>query len=324
MAQEQSYAIIDAPFSTEEVENIYSIPRGSTILHSDDGITKVYNNAGQLLLSARDSEAYTLATPNGLAKATHVYEVPDGSFIYHVGNTTIVYSGGECVLTVINQQRNNESIVPDLSEWIEQANDWSVSALDWFRAEWDCPSDPPDPDNDAVNFIFNAIEPNYGLAIIQPVLEWNYGSSGCWTGTAWVVWDGGSYRSVSHVSVSEGDTIRGTMQFSPTIPYTNWWEVDFWNVSEGTHSMLWTSRINTDEDLAVFCALEGWSIGDDDDVPGDIYFCDMEFEYNGSNVDIQWNAYIDSGFDQILSNLDVDFDNNPPIDDSWVTLYTDN
>jgi hypothetical protein len=88
--------------------------------------------------------------------------------------------------------------------------------------------------------------------------------------------------------------------------------------------MLWTSRINTDEDLAVFCALEGWSIGDDDDVPGDIYFCDMEFEYNGSNVDIQWNAYIDSGFDQILSNLDVDFDNNPPIDDSWVTLYTDN
>lgn len=29
--------------------------------------------------------------------------------------------------------------------WIEQANDWSVANLDWFKAYWEVPNSPPKP-----------------------------------------------------------------------------------------------------------------------------------------------------------------------------------
>ncbi|HJH26594.1 MAG TPA: hypothetical protein C5S37_07415 [Methanophagales archaeon] len=79
-AEEQSekYAVINAPLSPIKGEDVYSIPLGSLIYHSADGITTVYAPDGKIILKARDSEAAIISIPG--VPATKVHAVPSGTF----------------------------------------------------------------------------------------------------------------------------------------------------------------------------------------------------------------------------------------------------
>ena len=75
IAQDQSkeYVVINAPLSPEEGDDVYSIPPGSIIYHSADGITTVYTPDGKGILTAKDSEASMIPTTTGLKPATKIH-----------------------------------------------------------------------------------------------------------------------------------------------------------------------------------------------------------------------------------------------------------
>lgn len=179
VAQDQNN--IGTHFSLEKSYGYYISP--GSVIHYLNCITVVCGHDGNIILSINDSKVPKLPTPAGYSlPVTHIIQVPSGSCIRTDGNVTKVYKDGRCILTVIHDE-----IVPAYSGWIEQANDWTVPNLDRFWAYWDVPKFPPAPNSNTVDFLFNAIEPDDGSMIIQPVLEWNWGGSGRWTAAAWYV-----------------------------------------------------------------------------------------------------------------------------------------
>ncbi|MHC1623768.1 MAG: hypothetical protein ACXQTR_04170 [Candidatus Methanospirareceae archaeon] len=132
IAQDQSkeYTVINAPFSTEEGENVYLIPSGSIIYHSTDGITTVYTSDGKPILKARDYDAAMLTIPDGPKPATFVYQFPSGSHISTkektefyaqdkqcilTGKTTTVYLNETVILTIISEERSKSEIIIGLT-----------------------------------------------------------------------------------------------------------------------------------------------------------------------------------------------------------------
>lgn len=318
----QDFTQIEKPLSVDESDLVNKVPKGSVIYHRADGVTEVRSSNDELVLIANNDEAALVPTPNGLKRATHVVQIPSGSKIIEEGkNITKIYDGDDCILTVVEQGNDGKSgyAIPDWDEWIEWSHDWSVDNIDWFRAYWEVPFDPPLPDNDAVDFLLNAITNQQGNKIIQPVLEWNQLGSNRWTGAAWYA--GVTTYRATPVNASEGNLIRGTMSYIGS----SVWYIEFYNSSTSSSSSFYSgySGFNEqDDNLAIFCALEGENIDDNNDVPGDTGFYNMEFEYNNSTVDIQWQATVESV--PGLSGLSVGRDTSAPIDDTWITLYTAN
>ena len=211
VAQDNEPTKVAGSFSIDQSGPGQKIPRGSIVRHLENGITEVYKRDNSLMMRSLDLEAAMVATPSGLARATHVYVVPSGSEINTRGNTTDVYENNTLILRVID---SGVLAVPQFSGWIEQANNWSVSNLDYFGANWVVPSRPPGPGTDVVDFLFNAIEPQTGSAIIQPVLEWNQAGSGGWTLRSWYGPVNGNYYCSSPVAASSGNSISGVMSYS--------------------------------------------------------------------------------------------------------------
>ena len=176
------YTVIDAALSPVEGDDVYSIPPGSVIYHSADGITTVYAPDGKIVLKARDSDAARIATTMGMKPVTYSVEVPNGSLCIHepinfytedrgwiTGNGTKTYApDGTLVVTVMTEKRKTEDetagIQPkDFPEgcWVEFAADhiWSLWKKLWeFTAYWECPRSPPEPHSNTVNLLFNAVQ----------------------------------------------------------------------------------------------------------------------------------------------------------------------
>ncbi|MEA1895523.1 MAG: hypothetical protein U9N36_10070 [Euryarchaeota archaeon] len=306
--------IITAPISPMQSDGIYSIPPGSVIDHSADGTTTVYAPNGTCILTAQDSKADMIGTPSGKSlPATHLHQVPSGSRICTVGDgVTKVYMNETCILTVVNQDQEVNTI-PDVDGWIESSYDWSVDELWEFNAYWHVPSSPPSPESGTIDFLFNAIEPSTADAIVQPVLEWNQGGSGRWTGSAWTG-SGGDYYHSDPIDVSVGDKIKGILAWDDDY---NSWLVDVHDMTTGEKTFIHSHNVG-DTSLAVFTALEGYGVEDDTDVPGDTTFYDMSFRDSDFNtVDIEWEKHIMSGVP--LTGLEVESSS-----DEWVKLHTAN
>ncbi len=106
--QDDGFAVITAPLSLNEEENVTAIPYGSVIYHWANGITEVYDSDNNLLFIARDSEAAIVGAPGGFIPATHGYHIPDGSRIStEEDGTTKIYLDAALILTVIESERNN-------------------------------------------------------------------------------------------------------------------------------------------------------------------------------------------------------------------------
>jgi hypothetical protein len=296
MARDNKSTVVTDGFSVDQSAPGHKIPRGAIIRQLKNGITEVYESDNSLLLRALDSEAAMIPTPSGLAKATHVYIVPSGSDIDRRGNITDVYENGTLILRVFDV---GALTVPQYSGWIEQANNWSVSNLDYFGANWVVPSNPPNPGTNVVDFLFNAIEPQSGNAIIQPVLEWNQAGSHGWTCRSWYGPVNGNYYCSAPIKASTGNTISGTMSYSPWLG----WQITCRNNSTYQSTSIRTRAIGTNK-LAVFSALEGYNVAGNNDVPGNTTFNNMSFKYNQKGVNIVWNPYISS--DTGLTGLKVD------------------
>ena len=310
-AQDDRRIVITDGFSVDQSAPGHKIPRGAIIRQLKGGVTEVYKSDNSLMLRASDSEAASVPTPSGLAKATHIYIVPSGSEIDRRGNTTNVYENGTLVLKVID---NGDAAIPQYSGWVEQANNWSVSALDNFGANWVVPSNPPNPGTNVVDFLFNAIEPQSGSAIIQPVLEWNQAGSHAWTCRSWYGPVNGNYYASAPINAKSGNAISGTMSYSRSLG----WQITCRNNSTRRSTSIRTKALGT-SNLAVFSALEGYNIAGNNDVPGTTTFNNMGFKFNNRSINITWNPYVSPPFDTLLTGLNVEI-----ISASKVILHTAN
>ncbi len=342
MAQDEEFQPIYKPLSPGRGDDVHGIPPGSTIHHLDNGITKVYGPDKRHILTTIESKQSSIPVPmRGLVKASHVHVVPSESKISRVGNRTKVYHGGTCILTVVNESRGNakrpspsSGVLVDESQppppasaytgWIEYSRDRDVDHLRYFKAYWSVPEEPPDHYYWTTDYIFIAIESPDWDDILQPVLEWNaHRGHYEWTCAAWYGLDGDYYRG-DPIDASVGDELYGYMKkyFEKYTGY--YWKIKIKNFDNGDSSILYTDEFPTDgsgrHDLKIFCALEGYNVRDDDDVPGDIRFEDMIFaDEDNDIINITWSGYT-PGESWGLTGLRV----RVYSDDSLVKLYTAN
>jgi hypothetical protein len=273
----------------------HKLPPGSTVRHSADGVTEVKGPNGSLLVRQKDIESEQIYSPFCRVAATHVFSVPSGSKISRKGNETEVSSEGTVILRIIDDQ---SVATPKFSGWIEQANDWSVSNLEAFAATWKVPSKPPRPGSNVVDFLFNAIEPATGNEIIQPVLEWNQAGSGGWTLRSWYGPVNGNYFASSPVFTTSGHSITGTLSHA-----SGGWSIVTRDADArtGGSTSLGTDSMGTSS-LAVFCALEGYNVAGNKDVPGTTTFSNVSFT---GDQTIVWHSFIDPSTKPYLSGLRV-------------------
>jgi len=255
----------------------HKIPRGSTIRHLKGGMTEVQGPDNSLVLRTKDSDSSMVHTPSGTVRSTHIFNLPSGSEIENKGNETDVYQDGAVMLKIIDA---DQITVPQYSGWIEQSCNWSVPNLDYFGANWAVPSNPPSPGADTVDFLFSAIEPNNGSQIMQPVLEWNQSGSQGWTLRSWYGPVNGNYYCSTPVATKAGNSISGVLSYS-----RSGWNIVTRNVTTNKSTSIITKSLGT-SNLAVFCALEGYNINGNKDVPGDTTFNDMSFKYNNRNLNM--------------------------------------
>jgi len=320
-AQEQSeeYVVITAPLSPEEGKDVYSIPTGSIIYHSADGITTIYTPDGKPILKARDSEAAMIPTPAGVVvPATYVLQSPsessatfepfefytdDRGWVSTESATKIYAPDGALISTVVRENTSALSQPPQFSGWIEDANNWSVDALDKFTAYWKAPCYPSSPEGNTVDFLFNAVEPDDGSGIIQPVLEWNNRGAPVWTAASW--WGNktiGYYWS-SPIDVSVGDRLKGELEWYAASAR---WHIRITNLDSGDSTGYWAAEdFIGDTNLGVFATLEGCNVYDVTDVPGEATFYDMSFSYQGNPVDIEWEPWVNQSVKQDIPGLHV-------------------
>jgi hypothetical protein len=67
-----------------------TIPVGSIIYYSADGITTVFDKTGVQLFSADDTQAEMIPTLVGMIPATHVHTVPSGAYVNHSENGSYI------------------------------------------------------------------------------------------------------------------------------------------------------------------------------------------------------------------------------------------
>ncbi|MBP2132379.1 hypothetical protein J2128_000300 [Methanomicrobium sp. W14] len=306
-------------------KGISSIPSGSIIYHSKDGITTVFSSSGKQILAAEDKQSGIIQTPAGIDKpATYICQVPGESHVYSKENVIYVANQkNELILTIINNnvntnlsnEINSKSVRSLYRGWLEYAEDVVSGGLTQFDAYWHVPSKPPDMDYGKAIFIFNGVEPpdeTYGL--LQPVLAfYPYENGQEWYGEAWCYamnpYDPDNDCIVGpRISVNEGDRIKGRILWSSTY---NQWYVQFTDLTTGDLSTIWSSLVHRHNNLDVSVVLEGKVVDDNNDMPGDIEFYNMEFKNNGAAVNgVYFEGYVDSNkpsgitglWPQIISN----------------------
>jgi hypothetical protein len=310
---DDGYTKIQDGFTVDPSQHGVSIAQGSTIYHLANGVTDVYSVNGEFELEAMDSEANTVSTPDGLEKATFVYNVPSGSHITAQRNVCQVYDSGIIILTVVNTIVH-PSTSPPATYWLESSQDTNVNNLGYDVGTWITPK-APTLRSGITDFLFNGIQGSG--TIIQPVLEWNQAGSGRWTGAAWWAGAYGSFRSTP-INVKTGDTIDGAMEY---VGGANGWYVDFQDNSTGQNTDLSTDLVGTSNVLAC-CTLEASSaIQSKTDIPGSTTFSNMVFQYQSQNVNVVWTAYysLPPGLTKSGLGLNVDI-----VSSSEVILQTGN
>jgi len=321
-AEDIDYTKIANGITLNDGENGQKIPWGSTIHHFDNGETEVHNSNNKLILMTSDSDADLVATPGGFMKANHIYGVPSGTIIDHVGNIIKFYKDDQLILTVIDKESDKKendvqkttSILPNTGGWVECAKDTGRKP-DTFTANWICPSSPPGNLPNIVNFLFTGITTWTGSSIIQPVLQWNQGGAPGWSGAAWYVYSGGSSHS-SYCTVSVGQSLGGSM-----VNYgTTWWFITFNNYSSGSSVSLY---VNTNIPLdpfignVVYVTLESYNTANGDiyntDMPGDTTFSNIAIKRNGQQLPVVWykKMFSDSHFK--MTGLDVTWSGNTTV-----------
>jgi hypothetical protein len=298
-------------------DNTYGIPFGSIIEYDVDGITRIYDPDGNHLLSISDEKSEKIATPAGVEKpCTKVCQLPNDSIAYYRGNMIFICnSEGELILLILDN--DNESSCNSNygskwigNDWIESAEDNDVDYITENIAYWSVPTEPPSLESNEMIYLFNSITGESGsdMYILQPVLRY-YGSVDQWEGEAWACNPDGPDLTGPIFTSDTGHTIKGRVYWSTSL---NTWSITVYDQTNGQYSSISTSCIAPQANSRVACALEGWHIEDNTDVPGDTLFYDMEYESYGSPMSVYLEPWYSSFVPSVIMQYcQVDIISNP-------------
>ncbi len=294
----------------------YGIPFGSIVVHAADGITQVFDKDGDQLLSISDGRSEKIPTPAGVEKpCTWVHQIPDDSGAYYRGDTIFVLDpAGELILLIINEDTVSKPSPESIQGWL--GHDWLESAEDYlngiteYTAYWTVPSAPPSLEVGEMIYLFNVIQGNTPSPyLLQPVIRYNPQQQR-WEGQAWGCDPDGSDIIGSTIVLSTGDTMKGRIYWDGV---RNHWFVSLEDRTTGQTSEIVSDRILPQSNCLVACALEGWYVDDNTDVPGDTEFYSMSYKAYGVPM---INVHLDPWYSpfapqEIISQCFVEIIQNP-------------
>ena len=148
---------------------------------------------------------------------------------------------------------------------------------------------PPAPykKKDQVVFFFNGIEPSDNSAIIQPVLQWNWGSwSNRWSIASWYYIDDAHAYHSTPVDVNPGDTLDGYMY-----PGSNSWNIVM-NVNGAYSNDLVANTGTKNFDWLFGGVLEVYGIDSCDELPDQPFefFSNQYILQKGVPATVQWSS----------------------------------
>jgi PKD repeat protein len=249
-----------------------TVPDGAIIYHANN-VTTVFDQDGQQLLAADDTQAELVQTIDGSRSATFVHEVPNGSIIVDGGDRLFVVSDDTRILTVINENYDNTTSTytpsssdtcygtPYNGQWIEgtEAVIGQTTTGYTFRADWNVPQSPNTNYPVTIwNGLYSCKNSNTNnTALIQPVLQWatvNGDANGVkqWYLQTWYIPVNATTRD-DHFStpvsgsISPGDLIRGYVSIGADASSVSGWIMD---VNTGMVSTLTTTYFKYSPDWA--------------------------------------------------------------------------
>lgn len=92
---------ITARIAKSAASTISNIPFGAIVHQSDNGVTTVFDSTGQQLFATEDASSPLINTPDGVLRATEIFEVPDKSLIVDDKSITNVFYDNQRILTII-------------------------------------------------------------------------------------------------------------------------------------------------------------------------------------------------------------------------------
>jgi hypothetical protein len=128
--------------------------------------------------------------------------------------------------------------------------------------------------------------------------------------------DQNHYFRATDFDVSSGDRLYGEMYY---IDGYGVWYIRIQNIDTYEYSGFNEDDFPSENNLKIFCALEGKNILYDRDIPGDTLFHDMQVKDSiGNTININWSEHT-PGSSWGLTGLYVD-----DVSDDEVVLYTAN
>jgi hypothetical protein len=297
------------------------IQKGSEIHQLENGITEVYDPNGVLVIRVLDSDCENILTPGGKKiSANHIISIPEGCLIIRNKNGYDIMQGNNKILKVIDSKIAKINSLPGYGGYVEQSNDWSVASLTHFSADFIVPLGPPNSNEPEVEYYWNGLQSRLGQGLLQPVLEWNYGNTHAWTGSAWYYINDNDYLRRPPITVNPSNSCQGIMDYDQN---TNTFHISFINQTTGQQSVLAVQGFSY-LNLAALIAYEGHfvdeMINNDNNAPRDCEFYNLATSNFGSSVNINWTPLIDNSAP--LSGLAVIGANQGSTDITLRTTYT--
>ncbi|KAJ7156756.1 hypothetical protein C8R46DRAFT_1040625 [Mycena filopes] len=225
---------------------------------------------------------------------TEVHEIPAGGTIVHVGRDIHLLAANGTILHVsVNVKlATTPATPPEHTGWITYAN-WlntSPSPISVFNTSWTVPAAPSNYDGQTI-FLFNAIEPGAGDAIIQPVLQYGPSAAGgdaYWAVATWYLY-GPDVFHTPLLPVDVGQTLRGMISLLGQSGGTYDYNSQFTNI-EGT-----SLSVTGAEQMAwATVTLEAYEITSSSDYPpGASSFYEISFAFSGLAPQVHWEVVND-------------------------------
>jgi hypothetical protein len=164
------------------------------------------------------SAAPTTRTPFGPMPELCVHRVPSGTLIASNTTSTMALLPNGTAVTYPRCPHSG-SVVPQVSPWVEWGQyELSSSALTHYSGKWTVPSAPSSSDGQTL-FYWIGSEDADNYVLLQPVLQWGdsyCGGGAYWAIASWVASSTGNAYCSALKTVSTGDTINGTINYTGT------------------------------------------------------------------------------------------------------------
>ena len=210
----------------------------------------LYLSLGVMAQDASQPAEPKVLTPFGLRDRSTVHEVPkdyqlermdDGHIRMHNPITGDYQDFEEAPVTAQSEVPFTDTGWVTYAGWINRKK----QPISYFSTTWQVPAAPATYNGQTV-FIFNSIEPNGGVSILQPVLQYGFSAAGggeYWGIASWYV-IGTSHAFHTAVSpVSPGESLTGIIQLTQHQGKTCSYTCKFSGFSSTNLTINWISEL---------------------------------------------------------------------------------